>query len=352
MLFKKLCAVFLFLVIHSIPAQNNFSKYYNEGAQSIDKENFTSGIEKLSKALEYKNEASNNYKVADAYIYRGYCRYKLNNYAAALEDIDLGLKTKPEYLRGYVMKTRVYLAIKRYDDCIVWCDKGLEIKPNDSELLNIKSEALFRIKKYIESRAALFLILENDPKNTMSLKYIGASFLHQKLWDSSLIYFSKALDIDPLDFAAYYDRGIARSYKNDLEGSTADIKKAMQLDSIQKFVGYNNLGFYLKLEKKDFSGALEYFDKAIELKPDFAYAYSNRGLAKLNLNDIKGAFKDLRRSLELDNSNSYAHKNLGLIYLKDGQKKNACEQFLKSLELGYSEMYDNEVEKLLKDHCE
>jgi tetratricopeptide (TPR) repeat protein len=125
----------------------------------------------------------------------------------------------------------------------------------------------------------------------------------------------------------------------------------MKLDSSTKFVGYNNLGFFLKLEKKEYAAAKEYFDKSIELNPDFAYAYSNRGYSKLMLNDIKGAYKDLKKSISLDNTNSYAYKNLGLICLKDGKTKNACENFKKALELGYADRYDDEVDKMLKENC-
>lgn len=348
---KNIFLLFFVLLFSAARAQNNFSKYFSEAAQSFEKNDFNTAIEKFSKALENKSDADNNYRIADTYIYRGYCRYRLKNLKAAISDMDEALKLKPEYIKAYITKAMIYLEDKKYQECIVWCDKGLQKKANSDELLFYKSEAYFGLKNYNESLKPLFLMLDNDPRNAKAFRHIGSTFLHQKLWDSSVVYFSKALEINPLDLMSYYDRGISKSYTKDLDGATQDIQKAMQLDSVSKFVGYNNLGFYLKLEKKDFTGAIEYFNKALELKPDFAYAYSNRGFAKLNLNDIKGAYKDLRKSIELDNTNSYAFKNLGLIYLKDGQKKNACDNFKKAIELGYSDKYDDEVEKLLKENC-
>jgi tetratricopeptide (TPR) repeat protein len=249
------------------------------------------------------------------------------------------------------MKTLVYLADQKYEDCLVWCNKGLEQKPGDDDLLFNKSEAYVGLKNYDEARKALFQMLENNPNNTQAMRYVASSFMLQKIWDSAVVHFTKAIDIDPLDYMSYFDRGISKSYTQDLDGATEDITKAMQLDTASKFVGYNNLGFYLKLEKKDYAGAIDFFNKAIEQKPDFAYAYSNRGFAKLNLNDIKGAYQDLKKSIALDNSNSYAFKNMGLICLKDGKVKQACENFKKAIKLGYTERYDDEVDKLLAEHC-
>ena len=310
-------------------AQNNFTKYFNEAAQSLDQNDFNTAIEKFSKALENKNDASNNYKIADTYIYRGYCRCRLKNYKNAISDIDEAIKIKPEYMKAYSMKVMVLFQEGKYEECIVWCDKGLEKKPNTDDLLFTKSDALFALKKYEESRKTAFILVENNPKNIAALRQIGSTCNYQKLWDSAIVYFSKAIEIDPLDHASYYDRGIGKSYLNDIEGATVDIQKGMQLDTANKFVGYNNLGFFLKLEKKEYAAAIEYFDKSIELKPDFAYAYSNRGFAKLNLNDIKGAYKDLRKSIELDNTNSYAFKKYGPDLFERRAEKNCLRKFQK-----------------------
>ena len=125
----------------------------------------------------------------------------------------------------------------------------------------------------------------------------------------------------------------------------------MELDSLEKWVGYNNIAYFIKLEQKDYKGAIQMFDKAIALNPDFPYAYSNRGFAKLQLGDMKGAYQDVKKSLLMDNKNSYAYKNLALIYLKDGKKSDACYNLKKAIELGYTEEYDDDAKNLLAENC-
>ncbi|MBL7932020.1 MAG: hypothetical protein JNL60_08960 [Bacteroidia bacterium] len=348
----KLSYTFFFCIsCIMLRSQENFNRYFDEASTLVNSGDYIRAIEKFSKAIDLKDGAANNYRIADAYIFRGFCRTMLKSYDAGLKDINQGIQIKPEYVKGYYIKSQVLLGIKQYTACIQACDQGLKLKPGFEDLIYNKWEALKALKKYEEGKACLRLVLEKNPRSIEAIKYIGATCISQHYWDSASYYFSKAIEIDPTDLMSYYDRGISKSYLKDVKGAQEDIEKAMLMDTTSKFVGYNNLGFFLKMEEKKFDEAIVFFTKAIELKPDFAYAYSNRGFSKMNLGDMKGAYKDLEKSIELDKTNSYAFKNLGLIYLKDSKIKKACEAFSKSLELGYSQSYDDEVEKLIQEHC-
>ena len=54
---------------------------------------------------------------------------------------------------------------------------------------------------------------------------------------------------------------------------------------------YNSRG-WSKYESKDYSGAIEDYDKAIELDSNYVTAYTKRGTAKWYLKDKKGACED------------------------------------------------------------
>jgi tetratricopeptide (TPR) repeat protein len=347
---KKLFAFVILYFSGLLQAQNAFSTPFNEAVECLQRADYKGGIDHFSSAIKNKKEAANNYKIADAYIYRGFCKLQLLNYKEALADVNTALALKPEYLKCHAMMARIFLQQKKYDECIARCDTALKIMPSNDEIILIKADAQRGLKKYDDALTSLRRMLENNPRNTDVLKGLGATFIKKKTWDSAAYYFNSALEINPTDVASYFDRGISKSYLLDFKSAQEDIEHGMKLDTTMNYVGYNNLGFFLKLEQKEYAAAVEYFSKAIALKPDFAYAYSNRGFAKLNLGDTQGAFKDLRRSLELDNTNSYAYKNLGLIYLKVNDNKKACENFQKAERLFYFDSYDDEVNNLLKEN--
>ncbi|MBS1638124.1 MAG: tetratricopeptide repeat protein [Bacteroidetes bacterium] len=348
---KALLTLSLLFLSSLFIGQNEFNKYMNEANFCMQKEDYINAIKKYSKALEYKSSASNHYKVADVYMYRAICRFSLQNTESALSDLDEALKIKPEYTNLYQLKSQIYFHNKQFDKCIEWCDKGLEIKPGADDMLMRKAGALTSLKRYNESNAIYFKLLEENNRNQKACKMIANNYQMKKNWDSAQVYFSMAIQIDPLDFESFFDRGICKAEKKDFAGALSDNEQAMRIDSLEKFIGYNNIAYFIKLAEKDYKGAIEYFNKAIELNPKFAYSYSNRGYSKLKLGDIKGAYQDIRKSIELDNTNSYAYKNLALVCLEDGKKSDACKYLLKAKAMGYEERYDDEVEKLLQEHC-
>ncbi|MBL7902044.1 MAG: tetratricopeptide repeat protein [Bacteroidia bacterium] len=350
-MYRFFLLLFVSVLSCGLSAQNNFSKYYSEAAENTDKGNYQLGIENFNKAIAFKEEAKNKYKIADAYIYRAYCRYQLKNYKAAIKDVNEAIAIKPEYTKGYQFKATFLLDMKNYDSCIAVCAKGLSYQSSNEELLFTKAKASFNKKEYSVCHGTLVQAIEINPNNTDAIRLLACVYQKRKQWDSSLVYFNKVLEIDPLDYVSLFDRGISKSHLKDFSGAQVDIEKAMQIDTASKFIGYNNLGFFLDLEKKDYEKALESFNKSIALAPGFAYAYSNRAFAKLQLGDIKGAYADIHKSLSLDPENTYAYKNLGLIQLRDKKTKAACKSFSKAIDMGYTEAYDNAVELLQKENC-
>ena len=60
-----------------------------------------------------------------------------------------------------------------------------------------------------------------------------------------------------------------------------------------------------KVKKKDYLGAINDYSKAIELEPDFAEAYFNRGLTRIFLDDMEGGSLDLSKAGELGLTEAY-----------------------------------------------
>ena len=53
--------------------------------------------------------------------------------------------------------------------------------------------------------------------------------------------------------------------------------------------------------------------KAIELKPDYADAYNNRGIARLDSGDLAGAIADYTKAIGLKPDYAYAPTTIGAL---------------------------------------
>ena len=66
-------------------------------------------------------------------------------------------------------------------------------------------------------------------------------------------------------------------------------------------------GGLLRVSYKTLGGAIQDFNKAIELNPNNAVAYYNRGLAKIHLGQKDNGCLDLSKAGELGHAKAYEH---------------------------------------------
>jgi len=101
-----------------------------------------------------------------------------------------------------------------------------------------------------------------------------------------------------------------------------------------------------KYDLKDYVGAIQDYNKAIELNPKDALAYNGRGLAKEGLQDYRWAIQDYNKAIELNPNIAGAYLNRGLAKIYFGQKDNGCLDLSKAGELDYAKAYE-----AIKEYC-
>jgi len=79
--------------------------------------------------------------------------------------------------------------------------------------------------------------------------------------------------------------------------------------------------------------AIEYLDSAIKMKPDYAEAFHNRGIAYYDLGQYERAIEDYNESIRLNPDEGYAYHNRGNTYNKLGQYQRAIEDFNEAIRL-------------------
>jgi tetratricopeptide (TPR) repeat protein len=95
---------------------------------------------------------------------------------------------------------------------------------------------------------------------------------------------------------------------------------------------YSNRGnAYSSLNQ--FQDAIKNYTKAIEIDPEYASAYSNRGLAYSDLNQFQEAIKDYTKAVEIDPELAQAYYNRGLAYSDLNQFQQAINDYTKAIEI-------------------
>ena len=89
--------------------------------------------------------------------------------------------------------------------------------------------------------------------------------------------------------------------------------------------------------------AIEAYSRAIELNPNYAYAYNNRGIAYGQKGEFDRAIADFDKAIEISSRYAEAYSNRGVAYSGKGEFDRAIEDYNTAIELNpnYADAYNN-----------
>ena len=103
-------------------------------------------------------------------------------------------------------------------------------------------------------------------------------------------------------------------------------------------------------EKKQwYKKSIEHYDNVINLKPDYAEAYHNRGTAYARRGEIDKAINDYTTAIEIEPDDAETYNNRGIAYADKGDFAKAIKDYTTAIEIepDYSEAYNNRGEARL-----
>ena len=131
-------------------------------------------------------------------------------------------------------------------------------------------------------------------------------------------------------------------YSNGQMQEAVDKIKALNQDYPNVPLLFNILGACYKALSQ-FDGAIQMFENAIKLKPDYAEAYFNLGVMHQEFSRFSNAIESYKKSIEITPKYPDAHNNLGIIYLNTGEIDNSIEHFEWAIAYkpNFAEAYNN-----------
>ena len=166
------------------------------------------------------------------------------------------------------------------------------------DLLN-KAKKLKNDKRYEESIEVLEDIFKKNPQSD-EIKgelinvllsygvYLSDEFVME--FEKSIKYFNKILEIDPNNYRAIYNIGIAHFNMGDMNNAMRAYNNAIKIKPDYKHC-YYNIGLIYEV-KENLKEALNFYKKALEIDPKFIYALQAKKIVKQKLNDQKRDIPD------------------------------------------------------------
>ncbi len=129
----------------------------------------------------------------------------------------------------------------------------------------------------------------------------------------------------------YCKRGWAYSSLKNYQQAIADFERALELDPNYAWAyGSRGWAYYWF---KDYQRAFADFNRSLELDPNDAFAYYRRGWAYDALKNYQQAIADFNHAVELDPNFTYAYRGRGWVYHNLKEYQQAIVDFNRALEL-------------------
>jgi len=135
--------------------------------------------------------------------------------------------------------------------------------------------------------------------------------------------------------------GAALQGQGKLQEAVESYEKAIHLKP-DYAEAYNNRGFALQ-DLGQPAKAVESCEKAIHLKPGYAEAYNNRGVSLKDLGQLEEAVESCDKAIQFKPDYAEAYSNLGVALQALGRMEKAVESYEKAIQLkpDYADAYNN-----------
>lgn len=205
--------------------------------------------------------------------------------------------------------------------------------PEFADALLLQVRILREQDKLEEAKQLLQDQIDGGKLRTSEL-YVMLAALHQLEGrdDLSKKVLLQGIEAFPKDENLLYEYGLMLESDGDHEAALAIMEKIIELKpdhaAALNFVGYSWADTKVNLDQ-----ALDYIQRAIELKPENGYIHDSLGWVYYRLGKLDQAIKALETAVKLSPEDAAILEHLGDVYLESGRVREALQRYRKAVKL-------------------
>ncbi len=233
--------------------------------------------------------------------------YFSQDLTSARQAVDDALAIHPASFDILLRKARVLIELKEYESAINILNFLVTEDPDETELYLLMGFSYASITRLPEAENCFKKMLElaEDKKEFISfLNDIAYIYFSLKHYAKAYKYYSWAYKLDPSDFHLLYEMAFCLE-KQDYDQQSKDLYiKYLKHNPHSKLAWYNLGVVYLKLNQKE--KALEAFDFALAIDPEFSSAIYNKAHILYEKKHYSESIRYYKKILKLENNNPSA----------------------------------------------
>jgi len=274
---KKIFLLPVILLIAFSGISQTAKQYLNKGLLRFDQQDYNEAMFYFLKAAEKKP------KYAEAYYHMGITRRALDQVinSRTVRHTNKVLQFTPEKTGSEDQNTAKTCVVTDYKAILDSLNEVIKINPQDAKAYFGRGGAKAGLKDYPGAIDDYSTALKISPEYPEANLFRGRVKSHLHDFTGAIADFTEAIRLSPASGTAYLARGDAKNSMGDAAGYQADFEKALAIDPRYKLITYTTDG---PVTVSGTTLEIDYYSRAIALNPEYADAYYNRGLARINSN--------------------------------------------------------------------
>ncbi|MFK8186617.1 MAG: tetratricopeptide repeat protein [Phormidesmis sp.] len=252
-------------------------------------------------------------KLTELYIHRGNAYRQLGHHHHAAADLEEGVVRSGGSAQSYACRGLLKLDIEDFAGAIADFTQALQIHPTFAQCHLWRGCAHLRNHHPSEAADDLSRAIEAIPTSPEAYNHRGVANFYLSRFEVALSDFDQAIRLNPKFAEAYSNRGTLRRLMGDIAAADVDCDRALTLnpalqDALQDFLKVSEtpqrpphtahehyLHGIAHTKRSRFTNALQHFDSAIAISPDYTAPYIERCLTHFLARQPSAALEDFER---------------------------------------------------------
>ncbi|MCF8332399.1 MAG: tetratricopeptide repeat protein [Bacteroidales bacterium] len=243
-----------------------------------------------------------------------------------IEKLNQDIKQYPNNDSLFHQRSKYFLASGNINKALSDINKAIEMGGKQSKYLITLSDIYFTMPQPQKTEQTLQTILIDNPEHVEALFKLAQFYFYQEEYNKAFGFLNRALENAPNDHRIYFLSGMINKDRDEPEKAERDFHRATESNP-QFYEAWIQLGL-LAAKEKD-SIAVNYYQNALDVRPESEEALYNIGIFYQEQGNIQKAIKTYNQLLDVNPENEKAYYNLGYIHLTITHNYTKAEQYFR-----------------------